>query len=82
LSGSTGRGGTHTPATSVLLFMISVRRSSGEERREEKRMLGPGSWSFGVVEIAGVVEGSAVVGGLEVICVLADGWEGDSRIDA
>jgi len=59
-----------------------VRRSKGEDSLEEKRMLGSGSWSFGVVEMAGVVEGCAVVGGLEVICVLADEGEGDSRIEA
>jgi len=45
-------------------------------------MLGPGSWSFGVVEMAGVVEGLAVVGGLEVILGFADDGEGDSRSEA
>lgn len=62
--------------------MISVRRSRGEESREEKRMLGPGSWSFGVVEMVGVVDGFAVVGGLEVTCILADEGDCDSRIEA
>jgi len=67
LSGSSGRGGTHTPATNTDFFWISDRRSKGEESREEKRILGSGDESEGVVEIAGVVEGLADVGGLLVI---------------
>ena len=36
LSGSTGRGGTHTPATLVECRCISSRRSAGPARREPK----------------------------------------------
>jgi hypothetical protein len=77
LSGSSGRGGTHTPATSTDFFWISERRSKGEERREEKRILGSSGASERVVEIAGVQEGIAVVGGLLVIAGVED-W----RIEA
>jgi hypothetical protein len=34
LSGSSGRGGTHTPAIRVLLFSISARRSAGPASRD------------------------------------------------
>ena len=77
LSGSSGRGGTHTPATSTDFFCISERRSRGEESRDEKRILGPSAASDRVVEIAGVDEGEAVVGGLLVIAGVED-----SRIEA
>lgn len=77
MSGSSGRGGTHTPATSTDFFWISERRSKGEERREEKRILGSSGASERVVEIAGVKEGIAVVGGLLVI-----GGVEDWRIEA
>lgn len=72
MSGSSGRGGTHTPATSTDFFWISERRSKGEERREEKRILGSSRASERVVEIAGVKEGIAVVGGLLVIVGVED----------
>lgn len=72
MSGSSGRGGTHTPATSTDFFLISERRSKGEERREEKRILGSSGASERVVEIAGVEEGIAVVGGLLVIAGVED----------
>jgi len=77
LSGSSGRGGTHTPATRTDFFWISERRSKGEERREEKRILGSGEALEGRVEIAGVEEGLAVVGGLLIIAGVED-----SRIEA
>jgi len=77
LSGSSGRGGTHTPATRTDFFWISERRSKGEERREEKRILGSGEALEGRVEIAGVEEGLAVVGGLLIIAGVDD-----SRIEA
>jgi hypothetical protein len=77
LSGSPGRGGTHTPATRTDFFWISERRSRGEERREENRIFGSGGESEGGVGTAGVDEGVAVVGGLLVIA----GME-DSRIEA
>jgi len=77
LSGSFGRGGTHTPATNTLFFCISDLRSSGELNREEKRMLGPGSSSAGFVEMGGAVEGVAVVVGLLVIVGVEE-----SRIEA
>lgn len=77
LSGSSGRGGTHTPATNTDFFWISVRRSRGEERREEKRILGSPGASERVVDIAGVEEGVAVVGGLLEIAGVED-----SRIEA
>jgi hypothetical protein len=64
LSGSSGRGGTHTPATNTLFFIISERRSKGEESREEKRIEGSGSESTDLVLIAGAEPGLAVVGGL------------------
>ena len=77
LSGSPGLGGTQTPATSTDFFCISLRRSRGEERREEKRILGPSGASDRLVEIGGVDEGVAVVGGLLVIAGVED-----SRIEA
>jgi len=77
LSGSSGRGGTHIPATNTDFFWISERRSRGEERREEKRILGSGAASEGMVEIVGVEDAVAVVGGLLVI-----GGLEDSRIEA
>ena len=77
LSGSSGRGGTHTPATSTDCFWISVRRSKGEDRREEKRIEGPEPALTASVDIGGLEEGVAVMGGVLVI-------EGvvDSRIEA
>jgi hypothetical protein len=77
LSGSSGRGGTHTPATNIDFFWVSERRSRGDERREENRIFGSGGESVGLVEKAGVEEGVAVVGGL-----LAISGVDDSRIDA
>ncbi len=77
LSGSSGRGGTHTPATNTDFFCISVRRSRGDERREEKRILGPSVASDRAVEIAGLDEGVAVLGGLLVIAGVEN-----SRIEA
>ena len=73
-SGSPGRRGTHTPATSTLFFWISDLRSRGEERRDEKRIAGPGSSSGFVswVEKGGVEEGDAVVGGFEVMVGVED----------
>jgi len=59
----------------MLFFCISERRSKGEESREEKRMRGPGSSSS--VEMGGVVEGEAVVGGADVMF-----GEEDSRREA
>lgn len=69
LSGSSGRGGTQTPASRVLLRWISDRRSSGEESREENKIAGPeGSASSSAelsgTEVGGGVRGDAVVGGL------------------
>lgn len=80
LSGSSGFGGTKTPATNLLFFCISDRRSKGEESREEKRMLGSGSG----VEVMGGFEGDAVVGGA---LDMGEGEAGededeDSRIEA
>lgn len=48
---------------------ISVRRSKGEERREEKRIEGSGSAAGSVGEdaVIGGFEGEAVVGGAEDI---------------
>jgi hypothetical protein len=60
-------GGTHTPATNTLFLFISLLRSKGEESREEKRIRGPESVSAGVVDIGGVVEVVADVGGLLAI---------------
>jgi len=77
LSGSSGRGGIHTPATSTDFFCISERRSRGDERREEKRIFGPSRASDRVVETVGVDEREAVVGGLLVIAGVED-----SRIEA
>lgn len=45
-------------------------------------MLGPGSASVGVMEMGGVVEGRAVVGGLEVIFVFEVDGDGDSSNEA
>jgi hypothetical protein len=61
----------------VLFFMISPRRSRGEESRDEKRIAGPwfpGSSASGgeEEETAGCVDGDAVVGGLEVMTGLED----------
>jgi hypothetical protein len=67
LSGSSGRGGTHTPATNTDFFWISDRRSRGEERRDEKRILGSSGAFERVVEIAGFEGGVAGVGDLIVI---------------
>jgi hypothetical protein len=58
----------------VLFFLISLRRSRGEERREEKRIAGPVSSGCSLSaegedwegEIGGWEEGEAVVGGLEI----------------
>lgn len=65
LSGSSGRGGTQTPAIKTLFFWISDLRSRGEESREEKRIAGSGSsaGSFSWAENGGLVEGAADVGG-------------------
>lgn len=76
MSGSSGRGGTHTPATKTDFFWISERRSRGEDRREEKRILGSSEESEGVVANVGV-EGVADVDGLLVIAGVED-----SRIEA
>lgn len=65
LSGSSGRGGTNTPAITWLAFSISERRSRGEERREEKIMEGlVSSASFVVVvaETGGGVLAEGVMG--------------------
>jgi hypothetical protein len=40
LSGSSGRGGIHTPAIKLLLRCISDFRSWGDESREEKTIAG------------------------------------------
>lgn len=67
LSGSEGLGGTHTPAIKTLFFFISLLRSRGEESREENRILGPESVSAGVVDIGGLEDVVADVGGLLAI---------------
>lgn len=64
------------PATSVLFRCISLRRSKGEESRDENRMEGPGSGSGDVLDIGGAEESVAVVGGLEIM-----GGDEDSRIE-
>lgn len=74
-SGSSGRGGTRTPATRVDFFRISERRSRGEERREEKTILGPSVAEVGVVLTAGDVDGSERVTGPLVDACLERGWE-------
>jgi hypothetical protein len=81
LSGSSGRGGTQTPATKVLLRWISLRRSSGEESREENRIEGPESSVDSLsdeVDMPGSLAAEeAVVGGL-----LSGFWVEASRIEA
>ena len=72
LSGSSGRGGTHTPATNVLLFLISERLSNGDESREEKRIAGPESSTCSesvdwIEEEMKGDEGEAVVGAFDAI---------------
>jgi hypothetical protein len=76
LSGSSGRGGTNIPPINVLFFLISERRSRGEESREEKVIAGPES----SVAVIGRFGGEAVVGGWleiggDVLLVLGNGWE-------
>ena len=63
LSGSSGRGGTHTPAINVDFFWISDRRSSGEDSLEENSIEGSGVAFEAVTLIGGVEDGDAVVGG-------------------
>lgn len=65
------------PATSVLFLCISLRRSKGEESRDEKRMEGPGSGSGDMLDIGGAEELVALVGGLEIMA-----GEQNSRIEA
>lgn len=73
LSGSSGRGGTHTPATNLLLRWISDLRSRGDDSRDEKRIAGlelsaePSAGLFVVVTVVGWLREEAVVGGLLLI---------------
>lgn len=63
----------------VLFFLISLLRSRGEDRREEKRIAGPLSSTVSESEevMGGVELSAAVVGGFEVI-----GGVDDSRREA
>jgi hypothetical protein len=54
------------PAINVLCLCISLRRSNGEESREENRIEGSGAVSAGAAGISGA-ESLIVVGGLEAI---------------
>ena len=65
------------PAMRVLFFIISLRRSRGEESRDEKRIAGPwfrGSSASGGEEedTGGCVEEGALVGGVEIMTGVED----------
>lgn len=79
MSGSSGRGGTRTPAIKVDFFIISERRSKGDESRDEKRIMGSSRAVAGVVLMAGDVEGWERVTGPLVDVFFVRGWE---RIEA
>lgn len=74
MSGSSGLGGIHIPATNTLFFRISDLRSKGEDNREENKMAGSGAAAgeSSFREIGGVEEEEAIVGGLLVIIGLED----------
>ena len=74
LSGSSGLGGTHTPATRALFLRISLRRSRGEDSREEKSIAGPESSTCSLSEdvTSGLEDGEAVVGGLDFMLGVDD----------
>ena len=59
---------------SVLFFLISLRRSRGEERREEKSIAGPlsSACSESLEAVGGAVLGEAVVGDLDFIAGVDD----------
>lgn len=72
LSGSSGRGGTQTPATNVLLRWMSDLRSRGDDNREENIIAGLESLvepfaELVVVVVVGREREEAVVGGLLLI---------------
>ncbi len=74
LSGSSGRGGTHTPAINVLFFSISDRLSAGPASREPNT-----TRAFANLSSLSVVGGDVGGGGIVGRRVAGEADETDGR---